>query len=663
VGRAIAAVRRIEEAGGEALVLAADVTDADDLRRVRRETLTMFGAIHGIVHAAGVPGGGVAEVKERADAERVLAPKLLGTLALREAFGDLDLDAVLLCSSITAVAGGFGQVDYCGANAFLDAHARSAHGWRSRVVSVNWGGWLDVGMAAEVAAPAALRGREAGEPTAPAAAETVTPVGHPVVVTRHDPGTGALPWCGGTVSAATHWVLDEHRMSPVPLMPGTGYMEIARAAAEAALPGRGDGQVIELRDVVFVEPMPVPDGTSAELRVVFEPEPDGAEFQVRSIAAGTTATHARGGAGWTGPEPTPVVDLDAIRGRCTQAGGQGGVALSSLLTYGPHWQNLRTWYTGDQEALALLEANDVVAADLHHWVLHPGILDEATSFARFRLEGHYLPLSYGRVVVRDRMPRRLWSHLRFRDSAGAEVIVADVSLIDDDGREIVSISDYVLRRINPDAVHATVTARPATDPAAVTAPAVTAEPEAAAGPVATDRRGIRPADGAEALCRLLATPLGAQVVVTAVALPAFLAEVGGVTRDAVEDLSPDAAAARPGGPARPRSDSYVAPRTDLEATVARLFGEVLGGDEIGVEDDFFDLGGNSLVAVQLIALVRKQVQVKLPMRSLFEEPTVAGVVRLIEQERQHAGPAAPDEGATTIARQPRRADGVPGGGR
>jgi len=658
VGRAIAAIRRIEEAGGEALVLAADVTNPDDLRRVRRETLAMFGAIHGIVHAAGLPGGGVAEVKDRADAERVLAPKLLGTLALREVFGDLDLDVVLLCSSITAVAGGFGQVDYCGANAFLDAYARSRHGWRARVVSVNWGGWLDVGMAAEVAAPAALR--VGGEGDRAPAADVVTPVDHPVVVARHDPGDGTLPWCGGTVSAATHWVLDEHRMSPVPLMPGTGYVEIARAAAEAALPGRADGQVVELRDLVFVEPMPVPDGTSAELRVVFEAEPDGAEFQVRSTAGGVTSTHARGSAGWIDPGPTPVVDLDAVRARCTRAGGQGGVALSSLLTYGPHWQNLRDWYTGDNEALALLEANDVVAADLHRWVLHPGMLDEATSFARFNVEGHYLPLSYGRVVVRAPMPSRFWSHLRFRNSAGTEVIVADVSLIDDSGQEIVSISDYVLRRINPDAVLATVTApareadgdagvRPATEaPAPATAAdAVAAEP---------GRRGIRPADGAEATRRLLATPLGAQVVVTAVPLPTFLAEVGGLTRDTVEGLSPQAATTRPAGPTRPRSDRYVAPRTELEAVVARLFGEVLGGEEVGVEDDFFDLGGNSLVAVQLIALVRKQLQVKLPMRSLFEEPTVAGLVRLIEQARDGGAAAEPDDADGAIPRQPRRAD-------
>ena len=93
----------------------------------------------------------------------MLAPKLLGTLALRaRSSATCRWTAVVLCSSVTAVAGGFGQVDYCAANAFLDALARSGAGFGGRVVSLNWGGWLEVGMAAEVAAPDAFRALQRG---------------------------------------------------------------------------------------------------------------------------------------------------------------------------------------------------------------------------------------------------------------------------------------------------------------------------------------------------------------------------------------------------------------------------------------------------------------------------------------------------------------------
>lgn len=624
--RAIAAVRRMEAAGAEVAVLAADVADAGALRTVRDEVLGRFGRLDGIVHAAGLAGGGMAEVKDRAVAEAVLAPKLLGTLALREVFGDLDLDVVLLCSSVTAVTGGFGQVDYCGANAFLDAWAAADAGWAAQVVSVDWGGWLEVGMAAEADPPAAFRARRRGG--------QVDLIDHPLLTERHRDGDGDPGWCRGTVSAADHWVLDEHRMSPVPLMPGTGYVEAARCAAEALLDRGADGQVVELRDLAFVEPLPVPDGTAAEVRVVATAEAGGIDLEVRSVAGDTVRTHARGSAGWVSPGPAPVTDLAAVQARCTRADGRGGVPLSSLLTYGPHWHNLRRWWVGDGEALALLEAEGIVLADLDRWVLHPGMLDEATSFARLNVGGHYLPLGYGRLVVRGQLPARMWSHLRFRDSGTAEVITADVSLLDDGGREVVAITDYVLRRIDPDAVLATVSAPPATAPA----------------PAGREGDGILPEDGAEAFQRLLATGLAPQVAVTARPLAELAVEARGLTGETVAaDLGAAATARAVRG-----GEGYVAPRTELEAAIVRLWGEVLGGDEVGVEDDFFELGGNSLVAVQLIALMRKQLGVRLPMRSLFEEPTVAGVARLVEQLRDEPGrPAAPPD-AASIPRQPRR---------
>jgi acyl carrier protein len=83
-----------------------------------------------------------------------LSPKVDGTLALARALEDHPLDFLVLCSSTTSLTGGGGQVDYCGANAFLDAFAR-AHARQSGTftVSVNWDAWRDVGMAVDTAVP------------------------------------------------------------------------------------------------------------------------------------------------------------------------------------------------------------------------------------------------------------------------------------------------------------------------------------------------------------------------------------------------------------------------------------------------------------------------------------------------------------------------------
>ncbi|WP_326643404.1 SDR family NAD(P)-dependent oxidoreductase [Nonomuraea fuscirosea] len=642
VRRAVAAVRRMERAGAEVIVLSADVTDPGSLRRAREEALARFGRVDGVLHAAGVPGGGMAEVKERRAADDVMAPKIAGTLALREVFGDLPLDFVLLCSSVTAVAGGFGQVDYCGANAFMDAYA---HVWPGRVLSVNWGAWLEVGMAAEVAAPVAFRALQRGD--------RVTRLEHPVLSHRHE-SAGRRPWYAATLSPATHWVLDEHRVAGVPVLPGTGYLETARAAFEAAVPRPGPEHVIELRDVAFVAPLPVAEGASAEVRVLLTPAGDGVDFEVVSVTGGEPAQHARGSAAWVLAETgagDPAGGLAGARGRCVHGGGRADLfaSASGLVTFGPRWSSLRDVRLGQDEQLAQLEAGPLVAAELGALPLHPALLDEATAFIAVSGEHSYLPLGYGRVTVRAPLPATLWSHARLRDTGGGEVLAADLVLYDDAGEPVVSISDFVLRRIDREAMTRTVG-----EEARQSAEEVVVKEESATAGVALDldgaRRGIAPADGAEAFRRLLAADLGVQVVVNATALPEFVAGVRELTQDTVAG---DLAAATAAGQADPDDEDHVAPRNDLEGVLAGLWGEVLGARRVSVEQDFFELGGNSLVAVQLIALIRKKVGVRLPMRSLFQVPTVAGMAALVEELRGQDAPAQPQAQATTITRLPR----------
>jgi hypothetical protein len=120
------------------------VADEEQMATVVQEAVTRFGTIHGIVHAAGMPGIGLIQLKTPEMAVQVLGPKVQGTLALERVLASQEItpDFLVLFSSITsATGGGPGQVDYCAANAFLDAYARSRVGRDCLTVAVNWGEW------------------------------------------------------------------------------------------------------------------------------------------------------------------------------------------------------------------------------------------------------------------------------------------------------------------------------------------------------------------------------------------------------------------------------------------------------------------------------------------------------------------------------------------
>ncbi|MFZ2752436.1 MAG: phosphopantetheine-binding protein, partial [Lysobacteraceae bacterium] len=79
--------------------------------------------------------------------------------------------------------------------------------------------------------------------------------------------------------------------------------------------------------------------------------------------------------------------------------------------------------------------------------------------------------------------------------------------------------------------------------------------------------------------------------------------------------APDAATLLSGRP-------YVAPRTPIEEVLAVIWIELLGVERVGIHDNFFDLGGHSLMAMRLIAAVRDTLGIALPLKTFFESPTI-----------------------------------------
>ncbi|MGH7844015.1 MAG: non-ribosomal peptide synthetase, partial [Candidatus Binatia bacterium] len=89
---------------------------------------------------------------------------------------------------------------------------------------------------------------------------------------------------------------------------------------------------------------------------------------------------------------------------------------------------------------------------------------------------------------------------------------------------------------------------------------------------------------------------------------------------------------------------YVPPRTDMERRLLRIWEEVLGLDGIGIHDNFFDLGGHSLLGARLIAQIQERFAVDLPLRSLFESPTAAQLAAGTQAARETSARTEKDNG-------------------
>ena len=119
-------------------------------------------------------------------------------------------------------------------------------------------------------------------------------------------------------------------------------------------------------------------------------------------------------------------------------------------------------------------------------------------------------------------------------------------------------------------------------------------------------------------------------------LPSYMMPSAFVVLDALP-LTPNGKVDRKNLPApdpeqsRAESD-YVAPRAATESVLAEIWCELLGLKQVGIHDNFFDLGGHSLLATRVISHIREILHVEVPLRTLFEEPTVYRLASIIDRQ-------------------------------
>lgn len=634
--RRIRQVQLIEGAGGEVMVLTADVSNLDHMRGVVQRALQHFGAIHGVIHAAGTIADGVIPFKTKDSAAAVLAPKVRGSVVLDAALSGVALDFCVLFSSTSAILGPAGQIDYAAANAFVNAFAFNRSGRApGATLAIDWGLWKDVGMAVESAKLLGFRD----------AADVARPLAHPLLQNIRVTAVGDAI-LQPVYSVAAQWVLDEHRVaSGTALIPGTGYLEIARAVGAHVL---GAGTPLVIEDASFVLPLSVSDTEQRHVRIHAVKESHGFSVTLRSYgrasreAEPSWLTHASWRVDAASPPLPASVDLGEVRRRCareiTPPAEGPQTRQASYLRFGPRWRNLtRAWF-GPREALAELALPESFASDLEEFAFHPALVDLATGYALPLLSGYderddfYVPMSYHRVHVYGPLPRVVFSHARCANPDEREVAVFDYVITDADGAVLATIEEFVMRRISPAMLSELL---PTSSDSGTVPPVETARADAPSRPATPIpellevglEHGIAPAEGVAAFSRVLGQCGEPQVVVSSLDLGSLQRHIDASSRTGDGPEEDSARQARPN-----TASTYVAPTTDLERQIVAIWQDVLGLDQVGIRDNFFDLGGHSLLAVRLFNKLKKIAGQNLPLSTLFEAPTVEQLASLLRKD-------------------------------
>lgn len=612
---------RMEELGSRTMVLSADVSDFDQMSAMKAQVEAELGPVCGVIHSAGVAGAGIMLLKSKAQFMDVLLPKIKGTLVLEELFRQTSLDFFILCSSLNSFCGQGGISDYIAANAFLDAFANSRRKSLSPPLSVQWDSWEDVGMIASYYASQRQPEFEALQ-HALFTSHSKTNKTHTFVV-HLDP--------------EKHWVVGDHVLMGVPTLVGTTHLQFALSAFGLA---NGEGPV-EMRDVLFLVPLTMKQESTREVHVVLEQTADQFwEFTVKSRKANAHwQTHAVGKIGRNRDVSLPTHDLSAILDRCSPLESPNeltGLETGEVpfLRFGKRWKNIEAWNFGQNEALGRLQLAPEFASDLDDYQLHPAIMDTATSFAivqaRTTDAAQYLPFAYNRVRINDRLPDRLYSHARFEK--GDSFISSNLTLIDEQGRQLVQIDGYEVHKISQEMVKS---GNPDLIGAEAEADRLTA-PKSHIPKNAKPGARIHSSDGIEVFRRLLHLKDLPQIAVACRPLKevhAELKEVFGARSQfgKAEEQKTQKMHQRP-----TLASDFVAPRNDLELALAEIWQSNLGIQGIGVHDDFVELGGNSLLSIQVASRIRTEFEIELSIAAFYKNPTIARLAESI-LETLHQG--------------------------
>ena len=600
----------MEHNGATVRTVNCDVSDPSALRGVIADLQRDLGPINGVFHAAGRLDDGLIPQKPDDDALAVLAPKVAGLDALLNVFKDSKLDFMCLFSSVSSFAGVPGQADYAFANAYMDAKAAATRGEFS-LHSIQWSAWADVGMLASKASrkqkPASIFGSDNEH--------------------RWDGTSGRMlaqdeaQALAVTTMSAADWVVAEHRTSDgITPVPGTALVGMMLDMAERVFGGTA------LREVQFPNALIVAPETSSLLRTVAVASRAETELSVSCYDAANDrwVEHARASitAAKASPAPDPLLPFlaeDLPEPVATQPG---------VMDFGPRWHSIVAYATQDDASVAKVALADQFAIADKSIPFHPALLDLGIGFGLLGVSGAdstrlYVPAGYGSIEFFKPLPTRFRSVSRTKAVPGDDrsTVVFDIDIVDEDEQHIASMREVLFAEVQ------------SAGEMLADGVSVGEDTDVRHSAARNLGGGIRAVDGMQAIEMVLSSGLPGPVV----ASPIRPDRIGSL-------LNPDNS--RSGSTAisvdRPSAVGYEPPADDVERYLAEQWQSLLGIRQIGVQDDFFDLGGQSLLALRLAGAVRRDLGLPLPLAMLLEAPTIRELAAKLAPSKSSNGESGDD---------------------
>jgi acyl transferase domain-containing protein/acyl carrier protein len=638
----IANIQQLESYGAQVMIGHADVADLFAMRAVVRTASNVFGNIDGVIHAAGIAGGGMLQLKSFDAAEQVIKSKVNGTIILEEALDDVNPKFMILCSSLASIRGGFGQIDYCAANAFLDAYAHCRVNNPDRLtLSINWGAWAEVGMAVEamkrygfLPCPFWLTHSQADS----------SDLDHPFLnnIVKNEEGQLAVRCLDDSHNL---WVLNEHKVHGKPTMPGTGIIELIRSAWHAINEVESENSVVEpkiveLRNIQFLKPVSVQNSQEEAVFCRIEVTNNITTVHVGTRQAGeyglsTLLENSKAEIAYADDNGTDYLDIDNIKKRLIERKLTPSSQQVGHLEFGPRWDVLTHLWSGDLEVFAELALTEQFASDTELIKVHPALLDVALGVAKYCITttDSYLPLSYGKVKIIDHFPTRICCWARHKESKNDQqtTLCFDATITDPQGCIIMEVEDYILKKLDSTASQDNEKDRQKTSNVS----------DALKG-------AIRSIEGVDALTRAMVCE-EPQIVISPLNLDAVIDKWRTDAKDLIQQIGNTKLSKRVGDSSLDNED-YETPINFLEKEIAKIWTELLGVVRVDRSVSFFELGGDSLLGINLQTRLNDMYQVKLSLNTVFETPTVSALAKEIEAMQLEANVFNdPDNNAFEVA--------------